>query len=364
MSKQLVNCKYPINFDEKDREIFDPIVNYLVDVPKVKILNNVFVTNCGKVIKNGVLNKKCALNLISKNDHTFYFSYWKKTLEQFLVSKYGKSLPTLNLNNDKKYLVIHTNWINYSFWITEYLQRLIRAEKELGLSDLVLLYPEEWDNITYIQESLKAFNIETQRIPPGYHMFIRNLVFPEVREVTSYFYPEHIKMTRDRLIHEAYKRSTIKEFHKKIYLTRGFNVKRAIANELELQEFFKNNGYEIVSFEQLSIWDQIVYINSVDILFTIHGAGFANVMFMKENSFAVEFLERDFAYYANPFPHLKLASSVNVNYAYLLCKSDKTKFIKYKPLKETNVSDRIEHVDRNISVDLIELNNLKEIIEL
>jgi hypothetical protein len=84
---------------------------------------------------------------------------------------------------------------------------------------------------------------------------------------------------------------------------------------------------------------------------------------MKEKAFAIEFLERDFAYYANPFPHLKLASAVNVNYAYLLCESDKTKYISYQSLKKTNVKDRIEHVDRNILVNLDELNKLIQEIE-
>jgi hypothetical protein len=84
---------------------------------------------------------------------------------------------------------------------------------------------------------------------------------------------------------------------------------------------------------------------------------------MKEGSYALEFLERDFAYYANPFPHLKLASAVGVNYAYQLCSSDQTKNISYQPLKKTNVADRIEHVDRNISVNLVELNTNREFIE-
>ncbi len=361
--KKNIQTKYPLNLNENDKQIFDQIINYKITVPNTQKLTNAFVTNNGLVLKNGLLKKKCALNLISKNDHTFYLSYWRKTLEQFLVCKLGKSLPSIKLNNDKTYLIIHSNWLNYSFWITEYLNRLVRIEKEYGFKNIILLYPEEWDNIPYIVDSLKAFEISTFKIPSGNHLFVKNLILPEVREITSYFYPEHIKQTRDKLIEEANKRSKISEFHKKIYLTRGKNVKRAIANEDELQKYFRNNEYEIISFELLSIWDQIKYINSVDILFTIHGAGFANVMFMKEGSYALEFLERDFAYYANPFPHLKLASAVGVYYAYQLCSSDKTKNISFQQLKKTNVKDRIEHVDRNISVNLDELNKNRILLE-
>jgi hypothetical protein len=363
MPSTKIQTNYPINLTQIDKPIFDQVIEYKLSIPAIKILKNTFVTNNGLVLKNGILEKKCALNLLSKHDHTFYFNYWKKSLEQFFVCKFGKSLPSITLNSNQKYLIIHSNWINYSFWITEYLTRLIRVEKEIGFSDITLLYPEEWDTIPYIVESLKAFNIPTFKIPSGNHLFIKHLIFPEVREITSFFYPDHIKQTKERLLQEAFGRSQLKNLPNKIYLTRGKNVKRAIANEDDLQDYFQKNGYSIVSFEKLSIWDQIVYIHSVDILFTIHGAGFANVMFMKEGSYALEFLERDFAYYANPFPHLKLASAVGVNYAYQLCSSDQTKNISYQPLKKTNVADRIEHVDRNISVNLVELNTNREFIE-
>lgn len=349
-----IETKYPINLIESDKAIFDKVREYEISIPKIKLLKKVFVTNNGFVLKNGILNSKSGLNLKSKHDHTFYYSYWKTAFEQNIVCKFGKSIPSVHLK-DKTYLLIHSKWLNYSFWITEYLQRLTRVEHEIGLKDLILLYPEEWDNIPYIAESLKAFQIEHFRIPADHHLFVENLIFPEVREITAYFYPEHIKLVRNRLVDEAKQRSQLKHIPKKIYLTRGKNVKRAIANEDELQDCFQKNGFEIVSFDHLSIWDQITYMNNADILFTNHGAGFSNVIFMEPNKIALEFLEKDFAHYANPFPHWKLASAVDVNYAYQLCLSDKTKNSSYQPLKNTTGEKRIEHVDRIITVNLEQL---------
>ena len=357
--KQIIHTKDPINLTENDTEIFHFVKDYEITIPQIKKIKKVFVTNNGFVLKNGILNSKSGLNLKSKHDHTFYIEYWKTALEQNIVCKFGKSIPSVHLK-DKTYLLIHSKWLNYSFWITEYLQRLIRVEKEIGLKDLILLYPEEWDEIPYITESLKAFKIDHFRIPAGHHLFVENLIFPEVREITSYFYPEHIQLARNRLLQEAKEKSTLVNTPKKIYLTRGINVKRAIANESELQECFKNHDFEIVSFEKLCIWDQIIYMNNADILFTNHGAGFSNVIFMEPNKIALEFLEKDFANYANPFPHWKLASAVNVNYAYQLCLSDKTKNISYQPLKKTTGEKRIEHVDRIITVNLVQLEkNIK-----
>ena len=352
--KKLITIKYPINLTLEDRNIFEHVKDYKITIPKIKKLKNVFVTNNGFVLKNGILNTKSGLNLKSKHDHTFYWEYWKTAFEQNIVCKFGKSIPSINLN-EQTYLLIHSKWLNYSFWITEYLQRLIRTELELGLSNLTLLYPEEWDGIPYIKESLQAFNIEKYKIPAGHHLFIKNLIFPEVREITSYFNPDHIQLVRNFLIQEAKKRSKLINTPKKFYLTRGKNVKRAIENEDEIQEVFKNKGFEILSFEKLSIWDQIIYMNNADIVFTNHGAGFSNVIFMNKNKIALEFLEKDFAHYANPFPHLKLASCVDVHYAYQLCLSEKTKNIEYQPLSKTTGQERIEHVDRIISVNIDKL---------
>ena len=356
---EIVSIKVPINILDSNIELFDPIKNYSITIPITKKLNKVFVTNNGFVLKNGILNSKSGLNLKSKHDHTFYFDYWKTALEQNLVCKFGKSLRSLPLK-EKTYLLIHSKWLNYSFWITEYLQRLARVEKEIGLENIVLLYPEEWDKIPYITESLKAFNIEHFRIPEGHHLFVEHLIFPEIREITASFYPEHIQLIRTRLLNEAKQRSSLTNTPKKIYISRGKNVKRAIVNEDEVQTCFINNGFDIVSFENLSIWDQIIYMNNADILFTNHGAGFSNVMFMEPSKIALEFMEKDFAHYANPFPHWKLASAVKVHYAYQLCRSDKTIDIEYTPLKKTTAEERIEHVDRNIFVNIQELEkNIK-----
>jgi hypothetical protein len=349
-----IYTQYPINILESDKEIFDKVKDYIINVSQTKRLKKVFVTNNGLVLKNGILNTRSGLNLKSKNDHTFYFSYWKTALEQYIVCRFGKSIPSINLK-ENTYLLIHSKWLNYSFWITEYLQRLVRVEKEMGLKNIILLYPEEWDDVPYIKETLSAFQIEKFRIPSGYHLFIENLIFPEVREITAYFNPEHIQPLRSRLIFEAKKRSKLTDFPKKIYITRGVNVKRTIVNEFEIQQCLKDNEFEIISFEKKSVWDQIMYMNNADIIFTNHGAGFANVIFMEPKKVALEFLEKDFAHYANPFPHWKLASAVNVHYAYQLCRSNKTIDIQYIPLSKTTGKERIEHVDRNIIVNVKEL---------
>ena len=349
----------PINIKKSDLELFKTERNNDQKIPKIHQLKNVFVTNNGLILKNGFLNIKCSLNLRAKNDHSFYFEYWRIAFEQFLVCKYGKSIPFLNLKN-KTYLIIHSKWLNYSFWLTEYLTRLIRVEKEIGLENLTLIYPEEWDNIKYIVESLEIFNIEKIKIPEGHHLFVENLIFPETRESTASFCPQHIILSRERLLLEAKNRNKNLETPKFIYITRGSEIRRTVINEIEIQQFLSKNGFKIISFENLSFWEQILYMNNAEIVIANHGAGIANIMFMAQNKIILEFLEKDFANYANPFPHWKLANSLNIKYAYQLCRSNETKDIPYTCLKKSNKTIRMDLVNRNIIVNLKKLEeNLK-----
>jgi len=357
--KNQITINYPINLNHKDVHIFNYVKNYTIEIPSIKKLKNVFVTNNGLVLKNGILNSKSGLNLRTNYDHSFYFEYWKTALEQNLVCKFGKSIPSIHLK-EKTYLLIHSKWLNYSFWVTEYLQRLVRVEKDIGFDNLILLYPEEWDSIPYIQESLNAFQIEKYKIPSGHHLFIENLIFPETRTHTSAFIPEFIKLTKERLLIEGIKRIRNINKPKYIYISRGHDIRRKIINENELQTFLKEKGFCIIYFENLNFWEQIIYMNNAEIIIANHGAGLANILFMNSHKIVLEFLEKDFAHYANPFPHWKLAAAVNVKYAYQLCRSNETEDIPYTCLKKSNKTIRMDLVNRNIIVDLKKLEeNLK-----
>jgi hypothetical protein len=65
-----------------------------------RLLKNVFVNHYGLVIHRRLLVKGCAPNMghFSYDDDTFYWPHWKKAMEQMLVARFGKSLPTWRLD--------------------------------------------------------------------------------------------------------------------------------------------------------------------------------------------------------------------------------------------------------------------------
>jgi len=136
-----IDYKLPLNFQPEWAHLFKPDFKYKTVDLKVKELKNVFVNHYGLVIKNGFLVQGCAPNTgFSNYDNGYYFKHWRRAAEQMLVCRYGNSLTSLRLDDNKRYLVIHSPWFSYYFWITECLPRLLMVKKQL--KDLVLIYPE------------------------------------------------------------------------------------------------------------------------------------------------------------------------------------------------------------------------------
>ena len=309
-----VEYRLPENYDKGlMASYFTPIQKQAVNKSKIKELKNVFVNHQGLVMKNGFLVPRCTFNLRGKADNTFYWSFWKLVFEQCIVSRFGKSIKSTNLKNGN-YLIIHAKWFNYSFWINSYLVRLIQAEEAGLLNKIKLIYPQEWDKIPYVTESLKCFNLEREIISEDTHMFIKKLVMPETREWTASFHPGELTKVREKVLPFAKKYSNFTQPIKRLYLSRKNSRARSVANENELIQILKKYDFEILTFEDISFWDQVLIMNDLDCFISIHGAGFSNMIFMNENSAVFELVNQNYADMEYKFPFWKMATSCNLKY--------------------------------------------------
>lgn len=306
--------RLPINYETWMKRYFIPIQKCRTYIPKIRKINNAFVSSQGLVLKNNFLVQKCAFNLLGYEDNTFYLSFWRLALEQKLVCEFGSSLQFVKLNNDYEYLLIHSKWFNYSFWINSFLLRLIMAEESGLLSKVKLIYPKEWDKIPYVTESLACFNIKKEIIPLDHHLFVKKLYMPETREWTSSFYSEHIKKVKEKIIPFALKNTSLKYFPKNIYLTRKKRVTRCIENEEYLLPIIKKYDFEIINFEDYSFWDQVALMHNAKTFVSIHGAGFSNILFMPKESNVMELVNQTYADLEYKFPFWKLAITCEHNY--------------------------------------------------
>jgi len=352
-----INLTYPINISENDKIIFDELLNYKVQKPIVKRFKNVFVSHEGLVLHRLFLEKRSGYNLKGKKDINFYWVYWKLIVEQYIVCRFGKSLQSKSYNS-KKYAIVHSKWFNYAFWINDSIHRCILLEELNKNEKVTLLLPELMLKNQFVKETLSVFDFEIELIPKDTHCFIENFVLPETREYTSYFDPVTINKIRNKLISHALNKSSASTFPSKIYLSRKERGVRSLINEEEVEQTLINAGFTVLSFDNLSVWDQITYMQHCTWFVSNHGAGFSNCMFMNPNSKVLEFLEYDFAHYGNPFPHWRLATLTGLKYYYLLGKSSETTFIPFVKNRNTNSSTRMGMVNRQIKIDIDLLKNI------
>ena len=352
-----ISIPYPENITEEDCVLFEDIRIYEVQKPNIKRLKNVFVTHEGLVLDRFILNKRCAYNLTGKKDINFYWTYWKLISEQYLVCRFGKSLQS-KFYKEKKYAIVHTKWFNYGFWMNDALHRCILLEEFNLKEKITVLIPEEYLTNHFVKDTLSIFNFELEVIPKGSHCFISDFILPETREYTSFFDPDTIEKIRTKLVPIALDNTTITHFPGKIYLTRKERGVRNLTNENEIEQLLEKAGFMILSFDNLSVWDQIAYMHHCSWFVSNHGAGFTNCMFMQADGKVLEFLEYDFAHYGNPFPHWRLAALTSLKYYYLFGESIQTQYILYVKNSYTITKKRMEMVNRRISINIIDLQNI------
>lgn len=337
--KEKHKIKLPLNIPERYINLFRQKNSYSIREEAIKNYNNVFVTYDGMCLKNFKLLSNSSFNIKTKYDISFKWKYWKLVIEQFFVSKYGKSLASLHLNDENTYYVIHTKWFNYSFWISSSVFRLLKANSYD--KEMILLYPEFWDNINYIQETLAFFpDLKKKIIPEGQHCFVKNFCLPEVREFTAGF-------TKDSLF-------TIKHFFEqrinsrnysfdRIYITRENAKYRKIQNEKNVIQLLKEFNFTIVDFDVMSFVDQVSILRNAKILVTLHGAAMANTIFMSPNSKVLELMHEFKSEKSYRFSYWIQSSLVEIDYYVQFCTT-------------LNQHENVLFCDLIVDIDLLQKN--------
>jgi len=353
-NKEELNFTLPKNLNEFELNLIAKYRLKEVEPSTVKFLKNAFVSHEGLVMKNFTLVKRCAFNLNGKLDNTFGKIFWKLTLEQYLVSKYGKSLKG---NKIKEPLyVVHTKWFNYSFWVTDCLVRLMLLEEEDVLKSALLIYPEEWDEINFVTDSLKAFNVKTYRLPKGEHVFAEKLYLPETRAWTSSFSPTQLQKVRQKLVDYAVQLNFESIHSDRIYLTRKSRGVRTIENEDEVIALLTAHGFSIVDFGTLTFWEQVTTMHKAVAFVSIHGAGFANILYMNEGAYVLELINKSYAEKEYKFPFYHLASALNLNYQAQfgsILTQTKSELFNYSNDYKANEANYL--VNQNIFIDIASL---------
>ena len=311
--KQKIHIPIPTNIDAAYKTLYEQKSSYVCPELGVKKYRNVFVSHEGLCLQHFRLLPYSSFNICTSYDKSFGWQYYRLVMEQYLVSTYGKSLKKIILDDDSNYALIHTKWANYSFWITSSLVRLLMLQN--SGKDFTLLYPEEWDNIAYIQETFKIFpNLKYKRIPAGVHVQVKNLLLPEVRPFTACFNGVELQMVHDYIVARIPEEYRSRTYPARIYVTRRKAKYRKIANEQEVVALLEKYGFSVIDFDDMTFWEQVAQMQAAKYIVAIHGAGMANIVFANSKTKILELLHEYKSPMAYRFSYWIVCRTLGIDY--------------------------------------------------
>lgn len=315
-----ITTKLPVNLKDKDRWIFKRRETYDKPVLKTIHRSNIFLSHYGVALNYLLPVSKTLPNAFGFGlpNSGFIFEFYKKALEEYLVSRFGKSLELKTLSKDKEYLLVFSPWMGYFSWVTESLSRLIKTKERH--TELTLILPESYTKKKFVMDSLKMFpELSYEVIPDGVHMIVPHITIPQLKPFTFVFDPEDAKRTRQFVVDYVKKLQLDIETHDFIYISREKAKNRKLVNNDEVVQVFKENGFVELAFENYNFFEQVHLMNHCKVLSGVHGAGFANIHFLPEGSSMFELIKEYSSVREERPSYWRLSSALEIDYYIQYC---------------------------------------------
>jgi capsular polysaccharide biosynthesis protein len=176
----------------------------------------------------------------------------------------------------------------YYHWMFDILPRL-QLLKTAGFdSSSIDHYILDYRDIPFQREALATLDIPLKKICRandhfGFHIRAERLIVPSLPSRLDEVAAFACRFLRETFLNEH----TCSSYGERIYLKRS--GKRSITNELEIEDYLQEQGFETILCEQYTIAQQAVIFNNARIIVGPHGAAFSNVVFCKPGTKVLEF---------------------------------------------------------------------------
>ena len=303
--------KLPVNFVESDSSIFQHELSKVIPASKLIEVRNVNINNRSIIFRNGK-------------------EIFVKSLNKYSDSKKKKLMNRINFFLDnyikKKRIVLNTDGIlltdqkakNYFHWMTEVVPSLCLIEN--FLKNRMVLIPFDFQNCDFIKHSLFLFkNLKIRYVRKNEIIYCKKLYVPSHVSLGGGNYNDVIIQKTRKFIRAAFKNYNFKKRIKKIYISREEAAYRKILNEKDVINLLDEYGFETLYFEKIPWKEQIGIAMNCKYLFSPHGAGLTNMIFMRTNSLVYEFRRKGDNHNNCYF---SLASALGLKYYYQNCDVD------------------------------------------
>ena len=183
---------------------------------------------------------------------------------------------------------------NYWHWLFDVLPRIYLYEKFYSLKNIDKIYVPSLDK-KFQKDSLSFLGFRKKQI-------INSSTYRHIKS-KEIFATSHPNINNDEripqyIINFLKNRFDINSLNKKkiinkIYIDRrdsesNLREFRRIVNEKEVINFLSKKGFKIIQLSKLSFINQVSIFNNAKFIIGLHGAGFANLVFCKKNTFVLE----------------------------------------------------------------------------
>ncbi|MGF1923522.1 MAG: glycosyltransferase family 61 protein [Bacteroidia bacterium] len=308
LDSYVVNREMPVNYVEGELDFCKSEFSYRTHEVKIIELKNCIVNYGGFAFEQ----EKLLLNKFSLVDEDHYKSMLTRTyfIKNILIRRKRKLDPD-------RYLLAFDDWSNLHYhWFCDTIPRLF-SMREL-LKDYILLLPDS----PYVRNvglpSLDFFGLNPagiEYVQDFEHVKMKNLSIVTYTCLSGYINDKVMADMQERISSQLHGPIATN----KIYVTRDRTHYRKVLNEPEIWDVVKNNGYDIVRFEDFTWKEQVAIASSAKSMVSMHGAGLVNAMFMNRGSAVLEF-RRNKIYHNQCFWHL--CAALKLDYYYLFGKPD------------------------------------------
>ena len=298
----------PYNFDPNNPE-FDIFKNFPAETYHnsiIKTYQNINIATNSVVFNYfNILRETCISELAYQKYKTGYKFFLKYVF------------PQINFNSNKRFILITDEWsTNYYHWHLIALHKLLALKQNNLIQDSILVLPKRYQKLKFTLGSLTKFGIKEDQIiylRKKSHIKIKELLFP----LSCQNNPDAFKGIKEILLKNVSKGLNLGD---KIYISREGCPLRFIKNEISFLALVEKYGFKKVLMDQYSYEDQISICNNAKYIIGPHGAGFTNILFMKNGGFLFELASK-------PDKHklitdyYKLACFTGINYLYQECEA-------------------------------------------
>ena len=206
----------------------------------------------------------------------------------FVLSSFLGSVEPVRLPGKVLLCVVEGSFI-YTHWLLDTLPRLLMLRDGEDCIESFDYYVFANTSQKFHQECIKRLGIPESKIRTRQS----NGNFFEVEQY-SYVSPPRTNFLAHQKVYEL-----VREFFqvgnmgnskgRRVFISRSKASRRKILNEMELIEKLSTFGFEVISFEDLSIEESAELISNASHVIAPHGAGLANLVFANSGTKVLEF---------------------------------------------------------------------------